>query len=255
MLSEGLRAGDLRERGFLPPGGRAAFPVRIASGECALIVALGSANLIDLDAALYTGEGAVLVEDDGASARPSLTLCASGQPLAGYLTLHAYQGAGAFVAAQYTRPVPPATTSTPRHYALSALGQLASPARLGLRRRRTGVGLPSAMPPGPARVNVARRLHTLAAYAARGLVRMTWAGDAHCVSSPCLGVEPPSGRGRLQYAQHAAALTWASWRAGQARFGRRLVASQRPRGQPALGWRPAPAPQPGRSQARGHWHS
>ncbi len=127
LETEGLKPGPLLERGFLPPGGRAAYLVKIPPAECAVIVALATASLADLDASLYTAEGVALIEDDSASARPSLTFCASTQPVEAYLTLHAYQGAGSFVAAQFTRP---ARADDDLHTSLgergiSALGQLA----------------------------------------------------------------------------------------------------------------------------------
>ena len=173
LLAEGLQQASLRERGFLPPGGRVALPVRIAARECALFVALGSANLVDLDAALYTAEGGTLVEDEGASARPALTFCASTEPLSGYLTLHAYQGAGAFVSAQFRRP---ARASDDLHTvsgeALSALGQLAQTLHA---RGFEDAGPRVSLPLGDARpvrlaLNVdAGACYTLAAEGERGL--------------------------------------------------------------------------------------
>lgn len=103
LRHEGLQRGALLERGFLPPSARTAFPVRVAAHECAVFVALATASMADLDASLFTSEGQPLVEDDSVSSRPTLTLCASEQPIAAYLTLHAYQGAGSFIAAQFTR--------------------------------------------------------------------------------------------------------------------------------------------------------
>jgi hypothetical protein len=104
LRDDGLKQGALLERGFLPPSGRVAFPAHIAAGECAMFVALATASMADLDASLYTAEGAALIEDDSTGSRPTLTFCASAaQPVDGYFTLHAYQGAGAFIAAQFSR--------------------------------------------------------------------------------------------------------------------------------------------------------
>ena len=127
LRGEGLSSGQLLQRGFLPPSARTAFPVEVAAGQCAVFVAIATASMSDLDAALFTAEGEPLVEDDRVSSRPSLTLCAAERPIAAYLTLHAYQGAGAFVAAQFTRP---ARTGDDLHtafdgHAISALGRLA----------------------------------------------------------------------------------------------------------------------------------
>ncbi|MET0285601.1 MAG: hypothetical protein ABW352_14060 [Polyangiales bacterium] len=104
LSDDGLKQSALLERGFLPPSARVAFPVHIAAGECAMFVALATASMADLDASLYTAEGAALIEDDSTGSRPTLTFCASAtQPIDAYFTLHAYQGAGAFVASQFSR--------------------------------------------------------------------------------------------------------------------------------------------------------
>jgi hypothetical protein len=103
--SEGLRRGALHERGFLPPSGRAAHWVHIEKNECAVFVALATPSMADLDASLFTAEGSALIEDDSTGSRPALTFCASASaPVDAYLTLHAYQGAGSYVAAQFRRP-------------------------------------------------------------------------------------------------------------------------------------------------------
>lgn len=104
LQAEGLGAGALFERGFLPPSGRTAFAVRVKPAQCSVFVALATASMSDLDAALFTAEGDALEEDESASSRPSLTLCAAEHPVEAYFTLHAYQGAGSFIAAQFTRP-------------------------------------------------------------------------------------------------------------------------------------------------------
>lgn len=103
LRQEGAEIGALKERGFLPPAGRVALPVRIEADRCGVFVALASPSMTDLDAALYTVEGVALAQDEGASARPSLTFCAGKSALFAYLTLNAYQGAGSFVAAQFVR--------------------------------------------------------------------------------------------------------------------------------------------------------
>ena len=127
--SEGLTRGALHERGFLPPSGRAAYPVHIAAGECGVFVALATTSMADLDAALFTPEGAPLIEDDSTGSRPTLTFCASpSAPIEAYLTLHAYQGAGSFAAAQFSRPLRPDDdlhTAVAFGAGASALGQLA----------------------------------------------------------------------------------------------------------------------------------
>jgi hypothetical protein len=99
----------------------------VEAEQCAVFVALATASMADLDAALFTAEGEPLVEDDRVSSRPSLTLCAAERRIEAYLTLHAYQGAGSFIAAQFTRA---AGAGDDLHTALdghgiSPLGQLA----------------------------------------------------------------------------------------------------------------------------------
>jgi hypothetical protein len=128
LEEEGLARGPLLERGFLPPSGRAAYPVHIAANECALFVAVATASMADLDASLFTAEGSALVEDDSTSSRPTLTFCASSRaPVDGYLALHAYQGAGSFVAAQFRRALREGDDLRTAIDArtISALGQLA----------------------------------------------------------------------------------------------------------------------------------
>ncbi|MDB4988740.1 MAG: hypothetical protein JWN04_3918 [Myxococcaceae bacterium] len=129
LLTEGVKPAGLRERGFLPPSGRAAFPFHIAASECAIFIAIATASMADLDASLYTADGAPLIEDDSTGARPTLTFCASPRgPVDGYLTLHAYQGAGSFVAEQFRRAPRPDDdlhTAASDSAGASLLGQLA----------------------------------------------------------------------------------------------------------------------------------
>lgn len=174
LQAEGLRPGVLLERGFLPPSGRAAYPVHIAPGECAVFVAMATASMADLDASLYTAEGAPLIEDDSTSSRPALTFCAAvTAPVDAYLTLHAYQGAGSFVAAQFGRPLRPDDdlhTATPSGGA-SALGQLAQTLHeRGFEDAAPRVSLP--LGTGPVRLAVhvaAGECYTLAAEGGDGL--------------------------------------------------------------------------------------
>jgi len=128
LESEGLVRGPLLERGFLPPAGRAAYPVHIPANECALFVAVATTSMADLDASLYTAEGSALIEDDSTSSRPTLTFCSSSSaPVDAYLALHAYQGAGSFVAAQFRRALREGDDlrTAVDGRAISALGQLA----------------------------------------------------------------------------------------------------------------------------------
>jgi len=128
LEGEGLVRGPLLERGFLPPAGRAAYPVHIPANECALFVAVATTSMADLDASLYTAEGSALIEDDSTSSRPTLTFCSSSSaPVDAYLALYAYQGAGSFVAAQFRRSLREGDDlrTAIEGRSISALGQLA----------------------------------------------------------------------------------------------------------------------------------
>lgn len=178
LQDEGLARGPLFERGFLPPSGRAAYPVHIAANECALFVAVATTSMADLDASLFTAEGSVLVEDDSTSSRPTLTFCASSRaPVDGYLSLHAYQGAGSFVAAQFRRALREGDDLRTAIDArtISALAQLAQTLHeRGFEDAAPRVNLPLGAA-GPVRmaVNVAAgECYTLAAEGGEGLAEV-----------------------------------------------------------------------------------
>jgi hypothetical protein len=177
---DGLKQGQgaLLERGFLPPAARVAFPVHIAAGECAMFVALATSSMADLDASLYSAEGAALIEDDSTGSRPTLTFCASAaQPVDAYFTLHAYQGAGAFVAAQFSRALraDDDLRTASSEQGTSALGELAQTLHdRGFEDAAPRVSLPlgDARPVRMA-VNVAAgECYTLAAEGGEGLAEL-----------------------------------------------------------------------------------
>jgi hypothetical protein len=103
LAAQGFKATGFAARGFLPPMARDTYPVHVSAAHCALFVALASPTVDDLDAAVYSAGGSALVEDDGSDARPVLTLCAGKEALDAYYSVHAYQGAGAFVARIFER--------------------------------------------------------------------------------------------------------------------------------------------------------
>ena len=105
LAARGFKPAAFQARGFLPPAERTTFAVRVEPGRCALFVAIASANVGDLDAALYGAEGRVIAEDEGGDARPVLSVCSGAEPLELYYSVRAYQGAGAFVTRSYDRPV------------------------------------------------------------------------------------------------------------------------------------------------------
>jgi hypothetical protein len=101
---EGYRLEPGLERGFLAPGARALLPLVLEPLTCTAIVAVASPSVADLDAALYTPDGAVLAEDDASDPRPVVRMCTGKQRLTAYLALYAFQGTGSYAAARMTRP-------------------------------------------------------------------------------------------------------------------------------------------------------
>jgi hypothetical protein len=101
---EGYKLEPGLERGFLAPGARALVPLVLEPLSCTAIVAVASPSVADLDAALYTPDGAVLAEDDASDPRPVVRMCTGKQRLHAYLALYAFQGTGSYAAARMTRP-------------------------------------------------------------------------------------------------------------------------------------------------------
>lgn len=101
---EGYRLEPELERGFLAPGARALLPLVLEPRTCTAIVAVASPSVADLDAALYTPDGAVLAEDDASDPRPVVRMCTGKQRLSAYLALYAFQGTGSYAAARMSRP-------------------------------------------------------------------------------------------------------------------------------------------------------
>jgi hypothetical protein len=101
---EGYRVEPALDRGFLAPGARALLPITLEPLTCTAIVAVASPSVADLDAALYTPDGAVLAEDDASDPRPIVRMCTGKQRLSAYLALYAFQGTGSYAAVRMTRP-------------------------------------------------------------------------------------------------------------------------------------------------------
>jgi hypothetical protein len=127
LREQGFARGQFQDRGFLAANGRATRPVSIAPRSCVRFVAVATPSVIDLDASLYRADGSALLEDDGSDARPSLTLCAGDKRVEGYYSIHAYQGVGAFVTADFVRPALPGDDllTAQENGAESALNELA----------------------------------------------------------------------------------------------------------------------------------
>jgi hypothetical protein len=101
---DGFADSGVFARGFLPPGERRTERVTLPAETCLHWVALGSAGITDLDAALYTQDGSLAIDDDNSDARPTLTACTGPTPQTVYLRLLSYQGGGAFLAVMFMRP-------------------------------------------------------------------------------------------------------------------------------------------------------
>jgi hypothetical protein len=107
LASRGFKPTGFSVRGFLPPSERSTHAVRVAPERCLLFVAIASASVGDLDAALYGAGGRVIAEDEGGDARPVLSVCSGREPLDLYYSVRAYQGAGAFVTGAFERAALP----------------------------------------------------------------------------------------------------------------------------------------------------
>lgn len=105
LASSGYQPAGRLARGFLAPRDHASVRLVVAPRTCAALVAYASPSLLDLDAALYTADGRLFAQDEGADAHPSLSACAGSSPLALYLALHAYLGGGAYVVGRFDRPL------------------------------------------------------------------------------------------------------------------------------------------------------
>jgi hypothetical protein len=105
---EGYRATGAIERGFLAPSARTVEPIAIAPRTCVAIVAIATATVTDLDAAIYAADGSALAEDDTTGARPVVRLCSGERRIDAYLAFYAFQGTGSFAAQRLERPLGPA---------------------------------------------------------------------------------------------------------------------------------------------------
>ncbi len=119
MGREGYTDSGVFARGFLPPGERRTQRVTLPAHTCMTWVAMGSAGIDDLDAALYTPRGDLVVDDDASDARPTITTCAGASRHELYFRLLSYQGGGSFLAVMFTRPI----TEADATLALSAPGE------------------------------------------------------------------------------------------------------------------------------------
>jgi len=90
----GLRPSSLTLRSFVAAGERHSFPLALPAHTCATLVAVASAGVADIDAALYAPDGELLGVDAQPDSHPTLQVCALAEPRSLYYVLHAYDGAG-----------------------------------------------------------------------------------------------------------------------------------------------------------------
>jgi hypothetical protein len=108
VLAEGYHATAPLTHAFLAPSARVVEPFTLAPRTCVAIVAVATATVTDLDAAIYAADGSALAEDDTTGARPIVRLCTGEQRLDAYLAFYAFQGTGSFAAQRLERPLGPA---------------------------------------------------------------------------------------------------------------------------------------------------
>ncbi len=83
--------------GFLPGGNHATFPVHVPADTCLTIVAIATKNVSDVDAALYTPEGDLVVVDSEPDPHPTLQVCSGKTASDLYYVMQLYDGDGSFV--------------------------------------------------------------------------------------------------------------------------------------------------------------
>jgi hypothetical protein len=105
VLAEGYHEAGTLERGFLAPSARVVQPFVLEPRTCVAIVAIATATVTDLDAAIYAPDGSALAEDDTTGARPIVRLCTGERRLEAYLAFYAFQGTGSFAALRLERPL------------------------------------------------------------------------------------------------------------------------------------------------------
>lgn len=101
MEQAGLQRGAIWERGFIPNGSRETLRLEIPANTCATIVALASSGIRDVDAVLYLPDGTQVAQDGQPDSHPTLQVCTEGEGRYFYYTLHAYEGAGAYLVASF----------------------------------------------------------------------------------------------------------------------------------------------------------
>lgn len=101
LENAGLSRGRIWQRGFVPSGARETLRLELPADTCATIVAMASSGIRDVDATLYLPDGTLVAQDNQPDSHPTLQVCAQGTGRYFYYTLHAYEGAGAFLVASF----------------------------------------------------------------------------------------------------------------------------------------------------------
>jgi len=101
LENAGLSRGRIWQRGFVPSGARETLRLELPADTCATIVAMASSGIRDVDATLYLPDGTLVAQDNQPDSHPTLQVCAEGTGRYFYYTLHAYEGAGAFLVASF----------------------------------------------------------------------------------------------------------------------------------------------------------
>ncbi|MDD9945970.1 MAG: hypothetical protein OXU20_33305 [Myxococcales bacterium] len=104
LTAIGLVARRPRLEGFIPSGTRRSFPLDLPGGACVTLVALATAGVADMDAALYTPDGQLLAADSQPDSHPSIQVCGVGRLQRYYYVLHSYDGSGSFLVHAFAGP-------------------------------------------------------------------------------------------------------------------------------------------------------
>jgi len=94
------RAADLSE-GMLAEGQGVTLSFEVPAATCAVLTAVGTRGVADLDATIYSGDGQLLVRDQEPDARPTVALCADREPLHLYYRVDAYRGVGRYAVLRF----------------------------------------------------------------------------------------------------------------------------------------------------------
>ncbi|AKF06823.1 hypothetical protein [Sandaracinus amylolyticus] len=95
----------LEARFFLAARGSRALELELPAGACAVLATFASSGMRDLDARLYTPEGALITEDVAPDPHPAIVFCATeSTPSRAWLVLDAYDGSGAVLVSSLAIP-------------------------------------------------------------------------------------------------------------------------------------------------------